>query len=251
MKVLIVEDETAAYENLKSIIAEVDPMIELSGHTESVIQTIRWLGNHPVPDLIFMDIHLSDGSAFNIFSAIPVDTPVVFTTAYDEHAIEAFKVNSIDYLLKPIEMNGIRRALNKYRKLNGSFPGGFKGFSALIAPDKYSDKLLIPSNNELIPVSVNHVSCFYSSGGSTRLILKDGSTFQYARTLDGIFDSLDPSLFFRANKQFIISKECVRNITIWFDNRLLVVLDVEAPERIYISKNKASQFKKWLTTGER
>ncbi|MDR1408038.1 MAG: LytTR family DNA-binding domain-containing protein [Tannerella sp.] len=250
MNVLIVEDETAAYENLKSIISEVDPTVEFSGHTESVIQTVRWLSNHPAPDLIFMDIHLSDGSAFNIFGAITVDTPVVFTTAYDEHAIEAFKVNSIDYLLKPIELNEIRRALDKYRKLTNSlFHDRFKNLSRLILSDKYSDKLLIPSNNELIPINVNQISYFYSSGGNTCVALKDHSKFHYTKTLDSIFDLLSPSMFFRANKQFIISKDSVRNITIWFDNRLLITLDVDVPERIYISKNKASHFKKWLTTG--
>jgi DNA-binding LytR/AlgR family response regulator len=250
MNVLIVEDESAAYENLKSIITEVDPTVEFVGHTESIIQTVRWLSNHSTPDLIFMDIHLSDGSAFNIFSAVTVDTPVVFTTAYDEHAIEAFKVNSIDYLLKPIELNEIRYALNKYRKLTNSIlHNHFHDLSRRILAGKFSNKLLIPSNNELIPVDVDQISYFYSSGGNTQVMLKDSANFHYVRTLDNIFDLLNPSMFFRANKQFIISKDSVKNITIWFDNRLLVTLDVEVPERIYISKNKASNFKRWLTTG--
>ncbi|MDR1602277.1 MAG: LytTR family DNA-binding domain-containing protein [Tannerella sp.] len=250
MKVLIVEDETAAYENLKSIISEVDPSVEFSGHTESIIQTVRWLNNHPAPDLIFMDIHLSDGSAFNIFNSVSVDTPVVFTTAYDEHAIEAFKVNSIDYLLKPIELNEIKRAIDKYRKLTSSiFHNRIGDLSRLILSGQFSDKLLIPVSNELIPVNVAQVSYFYSSGGNTCVALKNSSNFHYTRTLDSIFDLLNPSQFFRANKQFIISKDSVKNITIWFDNRLLVTLDVDVPERIYISKNKASHFKKWLTTG--
>jgi DNA-binding LytR/AlgR family response regulator len=250
MKVLIVEDEAAAYENLKSIISEVDPEVEFSGHTESIIQTVRWLNNHPAPDLIFMDIHLSDGSAFNIFSSVNIDTPIVFTTAYDEHAIEAFKVNSIDYLLKPIELNEIKRAIDKYRKLTTSiFHNRFNDLSRLILSGQFSDKLLIPINNELIPVNVTQISFFYSSSGNTCVVLKDNSNFQYTRTLDSIYDQLNPSLFFRANKQFIISKDSVKNITIWFDNRLLITLDVDVPERIYISKNKASHFKKWLTTG--
>ncbi|MDR2120074.1 MAG: LytTR family DNA-binding domain-containing protein [Tannerella sp.] len=250
MKVLIVEDETAAYENLKSIISEVDPTVEFLGHTESIIQTVRWLNNHLMPDLIFMDIHLSDGSAFNIFSAVTIDTPVVFTTAYDEHAIEAFKVNSIDYLLKPIELNEIRRAMNKYRKLTSSiFHSRFNDLSRLMLSGQFSDKLLIPNSNELIPVNISRISYFYSSSGNTCVVLKDNTSFHYTRTLDGIFDLLNPSLFFRANKQFIISKDSVKNITIWFDNRLLVTLDANVPERVYISKNKASLFKKWLTTG--
>ena len=117
MNVLIVEDETAAYENLADIISEVDPHIRIAGNTESVTSTVQWLQSNPLPDLIFMDIHLSDGSAFAIFDKITVETPIVFTTAYDQYAIEAFRVNSIDYLLKPVKVNDIRHALDKYGKL--------------------------------------------------------------------------------------------------------------------------------------
>jgi len=250
MKVLIVEDENAAFDNLKSIITEVDPTVEVAGHTESVIQTVRWLNQHPAPDLIFMDIHLSDGSAFNIFAAAAVDAPIIFTTAYDEYAIEAFKVNSIDYLLKPIEADDLKRALDKFRKLTKTTSmRDFPDFSQLMLAGKFSERLLMPVNNELIPVSVDRIAYFYCSGGNTRVVLKDDANYHYVKPLDNIFDSLNPSKFFRANKQFIIAKDCVKNITIWFDNRLLITLDVDTPERIYISKNKASHFKKWLTTG--
>jgi len=249
MKVLIVEDEKAAYENLKSIIAEVDPAVEIMGHTESVVQTVRWLNaHHPGPDLIFMDIHLSDGSAFNIFNALTIETPVVFITAYDEYAVEAFKVNSIDYLLKPVEPGAVSHALEKFRKLNESAQRyNIPDLSELIPYGKYSEKLLIPNNNDLVPVDVDRISYFYSSGGNTRVMLKDNTNFHYSRTLDSICEMLHPSAFFRANKQFVIAKNSIKNITIWFDNRLFVILDVETPERIFISKNKASYFKRWLT----
>jgi len=117
MRILIVEDETAAYENLVDILAEIDPSIQIAGNTESISQTIHWLQSNPVPDLILMDIHLSDGSAFSIFKSITLETPVIFTTAYDEYAIDAFKVNSIDYLLKPIKVEELRNALEKFNKL--------------------------------------------------------------------------------------------------------------------------------------
>ncbi len=116
MRILIVEDETAAYENLVDILAEIDPSIQIAGNTESISQTIHWLQTNPVPDLILMDIHLSDGSAFSIFKSITLETPIIFTTAYDEYAIDAFKVNSIDYLLKPIKVEELRQALEKFRK---------------------------------------------------------------------------------------------------------------------------------------
>jgi DNA-binding LytR/AlgR family response regulator len=251
MRVLIVEDETAAYENLKSIIMELDPSTEFLGHTESVVQTVRWFDNNPSPDLIFMDIHLSDGSAFNIFTAITVETPVIFTTAYDEYAINAFKVNSIDYLLKPIEVEEMQQALEKFRKLNNQDMMNYltRLPQLLSSAKNYPEKLLIPSNNELIPVDISRISYFYTTASCTRTVLKDNTNLAYMKTLDHIYASLDPSLFFRANKQFVIAKNSVKSITVWFDSRLLITLETEVPERIYISKNKAAQFKKWFTTG--
>ena len=117
MNVLIVEDETAASENLRRILSEMDDSLDVKGVTESVSQTVQWLQTHDAPDLIFMDIHLSDGSAFHIFQMITVETPIIFTTAYDEYALDAFRVNSIDYILKPVDTEALRRAIEKFRKL--------------------------------------------------------------------------------------------------------------------------------------
>ena len=247
MRVLIVEDETVAYENLEAILTEIDPSIQIVGYTESVIQTVRWLSNNPAPDIIFMDIHLSDGSAFNIFSAITVEVPVVFATAYDEYAINAFKVNSIDYLLKPIKVEDVKSALEKFQRLNRQgIMSYFSKLPQLLTTQKYPEKLLIPVNNELIPVDVNQISYFYTTVKCTRTILKDNTGICYMKALESIYASLDPTLFFRANKQFVVAKSSIKNITIWFDSRLLVTLDTEVPERIYVSKNKAALFKKWL-----
>jgi len=249
MRVLIVEDETAAYENLGAILMEIDPTIRIVGYTESIIQTVRWLSNNPAPDLIFMDIHLSDGSAFNIFSAISVEAPVIFATAYDEYAIQAFKVNSIDYLLKPIKAEEVKAALDKFQMLNNrDIVDYLSRLPNVISTHKYPEKLLIPINNELIPVDVSQISYFYTTTKCTRTILKDNTGLCYMKALESIYATLDPSLFFRANKQFVIAKSSIKNITIWFDSRLLVTLDTEVPERIYVSKNKAAQFKKWLTS---
>ena len=247
MRVLIVEDETSAYINLKKILEEVDNTIEIAKNTESVKQTVKWLENNVAPDLIFMDIHLSDGSAFNIFNLITVDAPIVFTTAYDEYAIEAFKVNSIDYLMKPIEKSEVKRALDKYRKLNGhDLVKYINQLSQLIPPARYPEKLLIPVNDKLIQVALNEVACFYTTDNSIQMILLDGQKFSYNKSLDSIVNTVNPSLFFRANKQFVIAKKHISDITIWFDNRLLISLMVETPERIYISKNKAASFKQWM-----
>lgn len=247
MRVLIVEDETAAYENLVDILREVAPEIQVAGNTESVTQTVQWLQANPAPELIFMDIHLSDGSAFNIFDKMELETPIVFTTAYDRYAIEAFRVNSIDYLLKPIREEDIKHALEKYGKLNRQDILQYLAQLTRLAPaPKYKDKLLIPYKDKLLPVNLKDVSCFYTSDKNTSVYLKDGSSYPFAKTLEQLMPSLDPSNYIRANKQFIINRDSITNITIWFDNRLLVTLDVEVPERIYVSKNKAAEFKAWL-----
>ena len=196
-----------------------------------------------------MDIHLSDGSAFNIFLARTVEAPIIFTTAYDAYAIQAFKVNSIDYLLKPIRTEEVKNALEKFKKLNRQgVEDYFSKFPKLLTTPKYPEKLLIPINNELIPVDVSQISYFYTTVKCTRTILKDNTGLCYMKALESIYASLDPSLFFRANKQFVVAKSSIKSITIWFDSRLLVTLDTEVPERIYVSKNKAAQFKKWLTS---
>ena len=247
MRVLIVEDETAAYENLVDILGEVSYDIQIVGNTESVTQTIHWLQSNPAPDLIFMDIHLSDGSAFTIFDKMELETPIIFTTAYDRYAIEAFKVNSIDYLLKPVKVEDVKQALDKYKKLTHQDVIHYLSkLTQLMPTPKYKDKLLIPYKDKLLPIGLKEVSCFYTADKNTCIYLKDGNMYPYSKTLEQIMASLNPGDFIRANKQFIIARNSVTDITIWFDNRLLVTLDVETPGRIYISKNKASEFKSWI-----
>lgn len=249
MRVLIVEDETAAYENLTGILNEIDPEIEIAGNTESITQTIKWLKTNQTPDLILMDIHLSDGSAFAIFEKITLETPVIFTTAYDEYAIEAFKVNSIDYLLKPIKTEDLRRALQKFRKLTKQDLLSYLSHLANLAPlPKYRSKILIPVKDSLHPVDLKDIACFYTTNKNTRVYLRNGKWYPYSGTLEQIESDLNPADFFRANKQFILSRESVKNITIWFDSRLLVTIDIEPPERIYVSKNKAAEFKAWIVS---
>jgi two-component system response regulator LytT len=247
MRILIVEDETAAYENLAEIITGIDPSIEIAGNTESIRQTIRWLKNNQMPDLIFMDIHLSDGTAFSIFDSIKVETPIIFTTAFDEYAIEAFKVNSIDYLLKPIKAHEMERALLKFRKLTRPDIMNYLTHLAQLAPlVNYKDKLLIPFKDKLQPVNMKEVAFFYTTDKNTRVYLKSGKSYPYSKTLEQIESTLNPADFIRANKQFILARNSVKDITIWFDSRLLVSTDIEPPERIYISKNKAAEFKAWI-----
>ncbi len=252
MKVLIVEDETAASENLTVMLQEIDNTIEVLHVTESVEQTYKWLCANEAPDLIFMDIHLSDGSAFALFDQTDVQTPIVFTTAYDQYALEAFRVNSIDYLLKPIKTDELARALDKYRRWSKTdvmeymekvmrLSPGYRGQS------EYKNSILVPYKDRLIPVNLDDVVCFYSTERKTQVFMKDNTMLDYNKSLDSIICSLAPNRFFRANKQYIVAKDYVREIVIWFDNRLLVQLPVKIPEPLFVSKNKASEFKNWMT----
>ncbi len=247
MKVLIVEDETAAYENMVEALHAIDPSIEISGNIESVSRTAEWLQNNPQPDLIFMDIHLSDGSAFLLFDRMKVETPIVFTTAYDQYAMDAFRVNSIDYLLKPIKPEELQRALDKFRHWMPADMSAYLSRLMTLAPKPvYKDKILLPLRDKLLPVSLTDVACFYTTNKQTLVCLKNGTQYAYTKTLEQIMAMLNPSRFIRANKQYIIARDSVKEITVWFDSRLLVKLDVETPEPIYISKNRATDFKAWM-----
>lgn len=247
MRVLIVEDETAAYENLSEVLKTVDPAIVIAGNTESVGRTAEWLENNPSPDLIFMDIHLSDGSAFMLFDMLDIEVPIVFTTAYDSYAIDAFRVNSIDYLLKPIKPDELRRALDKFRRLMPPDISAYLAGLMKLAPARsYKDKILVPFRDKLLPVNITDVACFYTTNRQTFVCMKDGRRLAYSKALEQIQSMLDPSSFIRANKQFVISRDSIKEITIWFDSRLLVRLVTDTPEPVYVSKNKANCFKQWL-----
>ena len=247
MKILIVEDETVAYENLVNILAGIDPSIEVVGNTESIRQTVLWLQTKPAPDLILMDIHLSDGSAFSIFESIEVETAIIFTTAYDEYAIDAFKLNSVDYLLKPIKADELKRALVKFSKwTRAEVVQYLTQMAKLTTASRYKDKLLVPFKDKLLPIDLKDVCCFYTTDKNTCIYLKDGHYYPYSKTLEQIMTTLNPVDFIRANKQYILARHCVENITIWSDSRLLITLCTATPERIYISKNKASEFKAWM-----
>ncbi|MBR2193970.1 MAG: response regulator transcription factor [Bacteroidaceae bacterium] len=252
MKVLIIEDETAASENLIAMLQEIDNEIEVLKVLESVQQTVRWLSGNPAPDLIFMDIHLSDGSAFTLFQEMEVTAPIVFTTAYDQYALDAFKVNSVDYLLKPIKTSELERALNKFKRWTHNDVIDYLQRMMKMRPSglstNYTTSLIVPVNDRLVPVGMDDVACIYSTDRKTQIHLKSGQTLLYNRSLDSIIVGLDPHRFFRANKQYIVARDCVEDMVVWYDSRLLVRLPIELPEPLFVSKNKAAEFKNWMTT---
>mgnify|MGYP000447277675 CR=1 FL=1 len=204
MRVLIIEDEMGALDDLRSILAESAPDIRIAGTTESVMQSVAWLEKNPVPDLIFMDIHLSDGSAFEIFRRTAVEAPVIFTTAYDEYAIHAFRVNAVDYLLKPLAIDEVKRALEKYRRLNRPqvLPDIEKLYEMISCQRTNSRRnILVAYKDKLLPIPTEKIAFFYSTKETSRVYLADGSNYAYNRTLESICDDMDPRAFCRVNKQ--------------------------------------------------
>jgi two-component system LytT family response regulator len=249
MKALIIEDEISALKNLKSVISEIGN-IEIIRELDSIADSIEWFNNNPMPELIFMDIHLADGSAFEIFNHVNLTCPVIFTTAYDEYALKAFKVHSIDYLLKPIEPADVRRALNKLRDIanHPAIPAELNDLiSFYTKSSQYKKHFLIPSKGDkLIPVPAGSIACIYIDSGIVKAKTLDGTIHKFDYNLDDLMEKLDPSDFFRANRQFIISRASVKDIDIWFNNRLSINLSVTVPEKIIISKARITEFKKWF-----
>ena len=185
MRVLIVEDETAAVDNLEYLLYKVDRAIEIAAVTESVEKTQQWL-MHNHADLIFMDIHLSDGSAFSLFDHIEVSTPIIFTTAYDQYALDAFKVNSIDYLLKPIKQTDLERAFEKFKRLTTSDLNYISRINQLTEKPKYQSRILVSIKDKIIPLAVEDIACIYSTDRKTEILTTGGKTFIYNKPLDSI-----------------------------------------------------------------
>jgi DNA-binding LytR/AlgR family response regulator len=250
MKALIVEDEILASKHLKQVLDEVGDF-EIITVLESIKETVKWFEKNPSPDILFMDIHLSDGSAFEIFKQVKITCPIVFTTAYDEYALRAFKVNSIDYLLKPIEVKDVHEALKKLKELSSpetmqiainNLISNFKKGS------KYRTHFLIPAKGDkLIPVQTNDLACFFVDAGIIKAVTFEGRSFSIDFTLDELTELLDPVLFFRANRQHIISRKAIKDIDLWFNSRLSVNLNVSVPEKIVISRGRIPEFKTWFS----
>lgn len=250
MKALIIEDEFLASKHLKQILNDVGN-ITVIATLESISDTIEWFGNNAQPDIIFMDIHLADGLAFEIFNHVNISCPIVFTTAYDEYALKAFKVNSVDYLLKPIEASDVQAALKKTKVLSG--PEIMQNTLADLMDffrkgQKYKTHFLIPSKGDkLMPVRVNDLACFQIDSGMVKALTFDSRCFHLDNTLDDISEMLDPFLFFRANRQFIISREAIKDVDLWFSGKLAVNLKVDTSCKIIVSKAKVPEFKAWFS----
>lgn len=248
-RVIIVEDETAAVVNLRSMLVNIDPDVEIVEVLESVAEAVESFSAHPEADVVFMDIHLADGDSFRIFQSVDVDIPIIFTTAYDEYALQAFKVNSIDYLLKPFKEEELRRALEKLDRLTTSERASQQQNRERMVRehgDAMYYTMLLRYKDKLIPVTMDDVAFFYTSEERVTVTTLKGDCYPVDKTLESLSQQLSAEKFFRANRQFIVSRRAVKDIAVWFGSRLALNLSVETPERIIISKARVPEFKGWL-----
>ncbi len=250
-RIVIIEDERIAAANLQRLLKAELPQMQLEAVLASIEESVEYFSSHESPDLIFADIHLADGLAFDIFNSVAINCPVIFTTAYEQYALNAFKVNTVDYLLKPINPADLHHAINKLEKI--LMPSDLapktteqKPLSPDSAP-QYKSHFLIPANNRLIPLEVRQIACLYLEDRITRAILFDGRQQIMDGPLDSIMAQLNPDIFFRANRQYIIAHNAIREISIWPISKLAVSLSVATPSRIIVPKARVREFKEWYT----
>ena len=251
MRVLIIEDETAAAQNLSAILRKLFPDVEILDVIDTVVDSVEYLRANPVLDLVFMDIHLSDGESFRIFDSVKVTSPIIFTTAYDQYALEAFKVNSIDYLLKPLNEAEVQRAIDKWRMLTHSDRASYvERVEEMVRQERAEETqtFLVRFRDKIIPLSCDDIAYCYTSEERVSAYNFKGERFPMEHTLETLQGMLSSKRFFRANRQFIVAREAVKDISVWFGSRLQLNLKVETPEKIIISKARVPEFKAWLTT---
>lgn len=247
MNIVIIEDERLAAERLSSLLKQVLPEVEIKACLESVEESISWLVANPSPDLIFMDIQLDDGISFEIFDVMNIDSPVIFTTAWDQYAIRAFKVNSVDYLLKPIDAVALKVALEKYQKLYNS-RGVEKKISKVIeqlAP-AWKTRFFVKAGNRFQSVPVEEIEAFYSEEGSTFIRTHKGRIYAIDFSLDHLQKVVNPDTFFRISRSYIIHIDAISEIISYSTTRLKLKLKNFTAGDMIVSREKVSLFKQWL-----
>jgi len=248
MNVLIVENEKPAIVGLSKLLKKIDDNINVVGTTQSVESTVNWIQNNPSPELIFMDIQLDDGLCFEIFESIKLDIPVIFTTAYDEYTLSAFKVNSVDYLLKPIEESSLRNAVNKFKSIH--YRDSLKN-EVLIQLLKdfikgYKTRFLIKVREHYRSIQIDEISCFYILERST--FIKTFADKEYAvdYSLEYLQKIIDPDKFFRINRNCIVNINAISDILSYSSSRLKIKLNNQPIDDLTVSKDKVREFKKWV-----
>jgi two-component system, LytTR family, response regulator LytT len=254
MKVVILEDEKSAAENLIYHLGKIDPLIEVERVIDTVSDAVDYFKNKPNVALAFFDIHLADSISFDIFEVVDVNIPIIFTTAYDAYALKAFKVNSIDYLLKPIDQDELRSSILKFKSAQHhvSMPHLFESVFEMLrtASKKHKSTFLFQQKDKLIPINAESIAYFMIDDGRIKAYTFEAKSYVSYEKLDDIEVSLNPDHFFRANRQFIVNRNAITSININFNGKLTLNLFPSPNENIVVSKAKAKRFRNWMNSQE-
>jgi DNA-binding LytR/AlgR family response regulator len=251
LNVLIIEDEEPAAKRLHKMLKEIEPDINVLENIVSVSSAIKWFNENSTPDLIFSDIQLSDGISFDIFKSIEVTSPIIFTTAYDQYAIDAFKVNSIDFLLKPIKKEDLEKAVAKFKKVSTTASPAIdisKLLQSFGQPQttEYKKRFVVRYGEHIKTINIEDVAYFYTEDKVNFLCTKEGRRFVIDFNLDSLEDTLDPKTFFRINRQYIISIHSIGEMLAYTKSRVLIKLLPPAKHETIVSTERSADFKLWL-----
>jgi two-component system LytT family response regulator len=256
MKILIVEDEELAANRLAQLIREIEPDVQIEGPLDTITTTVAHLNSRTDYDLIFLDIQLADGKSFSIFEACKVVTPVIFTTAYDEYALQAFELNSIDYLLKPVNREKLKTSIDKFRKIKEYFlvenPNDhlYEIIRELKTPKSpvFKTRFLISKGDAMVPVKIDEIACFYAEDKEVFLLTHQNKRYLIPNSIEELSSKLDPKLFFRVNRQFILSSDAVRRVHNYFNFKLKIEIMPDPKLEIIVSRAKTVAFKAWMNS---
>lgn len=256
LRILLIEDEPTNARNLQFMLQETNPAIQIMAVLAGVEEAVAWLTKEPAGcDLIFMDIRLNDGLSFEIFEQVSIQQPVIFVTAYDNYALQAFKANGIDYILKPYDETEVRHALQKYYRLHTA--GQTVASQAQVAllleslqqgKPAYKQSFLVQFREKLLPLDASRIAWFYTAHELVYACTTENKQYVIEYTLEQLQQQLNPHVFFRANRQFIIQRSAVQEIDLYFNGRLHIRLLPEPAEKVLISKARVPEFKAWLNT---
>lgn len=250
MNILILEDEQRNFNRLRRQLEEIDTTFHVEGPLANIQESVEWLRTHPTPDLILADIRLSDGLSFDVLRQTAIPSPIIFTTAYDEYAIQAFKYNSFDYLLKPINSEELAEAINKVRRRTLSDTHG-EDMRRLVEymyrnNYRYLERFLLPYRDGYISVQVKNISHIALKERTTLIFLNDGASMNISYSLDELESQLNPDIFFRANRQYLLHIDSIRNVSNYFNSRLKIHMKKYPDTEIIVSRERASALKEWL-----
>jgi DNA-binding LytR/AlgR family response regulator len=250
MEIVIVEDEKPAARRLQRMLKKLN--LEVNTMLHSVKEGIEWFNKNPEPDLVFLDIQLSDGISFEIFDKVKINSAVIFTTAYDEYALKAFKLNSVDYLLKPIDEEELENAVNKFREnyQKNNSPIDFNAFRKILEtggkPD-YKTRFTIQVGQHLKIISTSEICCFYSENKASYLTTTSGRNYPVNISLEHLENELDPEKFFRINRKSIVNIDCIEDIISYTNSRLEVKLNAFSEFQLIVSRERVKDFKNWIS----